>query len=237
MRQSIVLSSLLSLVSVSFYLHASGLPTGAASEQTPLNTDSGIVLRVPAAATDNRLQDMPAKVCTPFCVNPLALNEDVDTVDELAVIQFMEASQTGGNGVLVDARSPNWHQRGTIPGSQNIPASVFERTADDAELTAVLENLGAQPRHDVSVLRRTFEILGFLGGKMKTANWDFSQAQALVLWCNDPWSGESPRAIKALLSLGYPAEKLHYYRGGLQTWESLGLTTVTPAANQLAINQ
>jgi hypothetical protein len=28
--------------------------------------------------------------------------------------------------------------------------------------------------------------------------------------------------------MGYPAEKLYYYRGGMQMWQSLGLTTVLP---------
>jgi rhodanese-related sulfurtransferase len=50
-----------------------------------------------------------------------------------------------------------------------------------------------------------------------------------LLWCNGPWCGQSPRAIRALISLGYPAEKLYYYRGGMQMWQSLGLTTVLPS--------
>ncbi len=31
---------------------------------------------------------------------------------------------------------------------------------------------------------------------------------------------------KALLNLGYPPHKLKWYRGGMQSWEQLGLTTV-----------
>jgi rhodanese-related sulfurtransferase len=26
--------------------------------------------------------------------------------------------------------------------------------------------------------------------------------------------------------MGYPAHKIHWYRGGMQAWHSLGLTTV-----------
>ncbi|MDH3355786.1 MAG: rhodanese-like domain-containing protein, partial [Chromatiales bacterium] len=40
--------------------------------------------------------------------------------------------------------------------------------------------------------------------------------------------GQSPLAIKALLKLGYPAEKLKWYRNGMQDWEILGLSTVKP---------
>jgi hypothetical protein len=31
-----------------------------------------------------------------------------------------------------------------------------------------------------------------------------------------------------LLALGYPAHKIKWYRGGMQSWKSLGLTTVFP---------
>ena len=44
-----------------------------------------------------------------------------------------------------------------------------------------------------------------------------------------PAGDQSSRAIQALLSLGYPAAKLKYYRGGMQAWKLLGLTTVVPA--------
>ncbi len=59
-------------------------------------------------------------------------------------------------------------------------------------------------------------------------NWDFSECKELVLWCNGPHCGQSPRAIKGLIKLGYPEEKLAYFRGGMQTWQLWGLTIVTP---------
>lgn len=45
-------------------------------------------------------------------------------------------------------------------------------------------------------------------------------------FCNGLWCGQSPRNIKGLLKLGYPARKLIWYRGGMQDWEAVGLTTV-----------
>ncbi|MDH5471784.1 MAG: rhodanese-like domain-containing protein, partial [Gammaproteobacteria bacterium] len=39
---------------------------------------------------------------------------------------------------------------------------------------------------------------------------------------------QSPNNIKNLLKLNYPAEKIKWYRGGMQNWENLGLTTVKP---------
>ena len=78
------------------------------------------------------------------------------------------------------------------------------------------------------------ESIGLLGGDQKTERWDFTDAKELLIWCNGPWCGQSPRAIKGLLSLGYPAEKLYYYRGGMQMWQSLGLTTILPSDTSVA---
>jgi rhodanese-related sulfurtransferase len=57
---------------------------------------------------------------------------------------------------------------------------------------------------------------------------DFSHAKTLVMFCNGNWCGQSPAAIRKLLSLGYPAAKIKYFRGGMQSWHALGLTVVTP---------
>nr|CAC9967429.1 hypothetical protein [uncultured Gammaproteobacteria bacterium]CAC9971233.1 hypothetical protein [uncultured Gammaproteobacteria bacterium] len=55
---------------------------------------------------------------------------------------------------------------------------------------------------------------------------NFSKAKTLYLFCNGSWCGQSPAAIRALLSLGYPESKLKYYRSGMNAWHSLGLSTV-----------
>jgi len=58
--------------------------------------------------------------------------------------------------------------------------------------------------------------------------WDFSNAKTLVMYCNGMWCGQSPRNIMTLTKFGYPAHKIKWYRGGMQNWEALGLTTVVP---------
>ena len=50
-----------------------------------------------------------------------------------------------------------------------------------------------------------------------------------VFFCNGPQCPQSPRAIRALLDGGYPADKILYYRGGMHDWVSLGLPTVPGA--------
>ena len=170
-----------------------------------------------------------SRPCPPFCVNPLNIENGVATVAELEVVKFMETAMHSGAGVIIDARTPSWHDKGTIPGSVNIPFTVFEKSADDPELVEVLERLGAKQRDDVNVVMRSLEKVGLFDGSEKTDTWDFSEARQLLIWCNGPWCGQSPRAIHALVTLGYPADKLYYYRGGMQMWQSLGLSTVLPS--------
>ncbi len=128
-------------------------------------------------------------------------------------------------GVLIDARTPSWHKKGTIPGSINVPFTVFEKDIGDVELAEVFESLGAVERDDVNPVLLMVE---------KTEQWDFTNAKELLLWCNGPWCGQSTRAIRALINAGYPTEKLYYYRGGMQMWQSLGLTTVMPKEETVA---
>jgi len=141
----------------------------------------------------------------------------------------METALHRGDGAIIDTRTPSWHEKGTIPGSINIPFTVFEKPIDEPELAEVLERFGARERDGVNAVMRSLEKVGMFNGDQKTDTWDFSEAKQLLLWCNGPWCGQSPRAIRALISLGYPAEKLYYYRGGMQMWQSLGLTTVLPS--------
>ena len=170
-----------------------------------------------------------SRPCPPFCVNPLIIADGVTTVAELEVVSFMETILQRGDGLIIDSRTPTWHQKGTIPGSTNIPFNIFEHSADDPELIEVMERLGAKKRGDVNIVMRSLENVGLFNGSEKTDTWDFTEAKLLLLWCNGPWCGQSPRAIRALISIGYPTEKLFYYRGGMQMWQSLGLTTVLPS--------
>ncbi|MEW7983890.1 MAG: hypothetical protein G8D58_10055 [gamma proteobacterium symbiont of Phacoides pectinatus] len=75
-------------------------------------------------------------------------------------------------------------------------------------------------------MTRKLEERGVADGGRKTDKWDFTGAQELVLWCNGLLAGGYPARLKGLLAAGYPASKLIYYRGGMQTWQLFGLTTV-----------
>ena len=187
--------------------------------------------------TANTLQDGFAKTsrkCPPFCIQPMKVAPGVLTVGEAEIFRFMERELEDGNGMIVDARTPSWYKKGTIPGSVNIPFTEFVGEEDAPETVKALQQLGGVLRGDVSWLTRSFEKLmaklGLFGADQKTDTWDFSNAREVVFWCNGPWCGQSPRAINGLLSHGYPAEKVFYYRGGMQMWKVLGLTVVVPEA-------
>jgi rhodanese-related sulfurtransferase len=233
MRNSILFSVLICAALLTMQAMASSLEVKITQDKpyTVVNHGTELVKVQRIQDTSHTIDGSFAKTsrpCPPFCVNPLNIGEGVATVAELEVIQFMETVLQRGDGIIIDSRTPSWHEKGTIPGSINIPFTVFEKPADDPELVEVLERLGAREREDVNVVMRSLEKVGMFSGNQKTDSWDFSEAKQLLLWCNGPWCGQSPRAIRALLSMGYPAEKLYYYRGGMQMWQSLGLTTVLP---------
>lgn len=165
------------------------------------NQDTGAMLMFDFART--------SRPCPPFCAQPMQLADGVRTIGEVELFNFMQNDLPAGSGLLIDARTPDWFERGTIPGSINIPFTHLNpaQGADEITLEESLHRLG-------------------VGGTAE--GWDFSQAKTLVLWCNGPWCGQSPTAIKGLLSIGYPADRLLYYRGGMQLWQIFGLPVVSP---------
>ncbi|MDR9437159.1 MAG: rhodanese-like domain-containing protein [Thiohalophilus sp.] len=162
-----------------------------------------------------------SRSCPPFCIQPIQVAPGVTTVGEVEIFEFMENQLRDGSGLLIDARLPSWHQKGTIPGSINIPFTVFEKSDLDPELVSTFKQLGVTERQEEPGL-----VEKLLAGGDVNETWDFSNAKELILWCNGPWCGQSPRAIRGLLKHGYPPEKINYYRDGMQMWQILGLLTV-----------
>ncbi len=152
-----------------------------------------------------------SRPCPPFCVQPMVVAEGVSTFGELELLDFLENKVQDGNGALIDARLESWYQGGTIPGSINLAFNLFENPETNPFLVPVLQLFG-----------------GVLGDD---GTWDFSDAKELALFCNGPWCGQSPRAIRNLLSVGYPPEKLNYYRGGMQAWLALGISVHVPGTS------
>jgi rhodanese-related sulfurtransferase len=96
--------------------------------------------------------------------------------------------------MVIDSRTPDWFAGGSIPGAVNMP---YDRMVDR------LGELGCEPDFD---------------------GWDCEGARRVALFCNGLWCGQSPSAIRAIIAAGYPAERISYYRGGMQSWRVLGLS-------------
>ncbi|APZ53869.1 I78 family peptidase inhibitor [Salipiger abyssi] len=96
--------------------------------------------------------------------------------------------------LVIDSRTSDWFRQGTIPGAVSIP------------YTYIIDELGR------------------LGCEVDFDGWDCAEAKPVALFCNGLWCGQSPTAIRNMLEAGYPAERIYYYRGGMQSWRLLGLT-------------
>lgn len=149
-----------------------------------------------------------SRACPPFCIQPGTIATGVETIGELEMLDYLKRIAGGDATVMVvDSRTPDWVERGTIPGSVNIPWDKLNAAKSDPFTIAdILENQ--------------------LGARNQEGLWDFSGAKTLVMFCNGMWCGQSPTNIKTLLKFGYPADKIKWYRGGMQDWEILGLSTV-----------
>jgi len=137
---------------------------------------------------------------------PIHLHEEIDTYGELEVLAFMKHMQSDDSMMLIDGRKQEWYDYRTIPGAINMPFHHFkERESFEFEFEHALRILGVKISEDDTL--------------------NFSKAKTIVIFCNGPWCSQSVAMITALLDIGYPAEKIKWYRGGLQTWLAAGMTS------------
>ena len=141
------------------------------------------------------------RVMTPCAKNggtlqPLIPVPGIVPVTETEIIEALGDQ----NVLVVDMRDSNDRVKGTIPGSIGIPYT---------EIAMRMDELGCKKLPE--------------GSKQK---WDCSKAKKVYDFCNGPVCPQSPSAYKAMVREGFPATKIHYYRGGMLDWEALGLTTV-----------
>jgi len=149
-----------------------------------------------------------SRPCPPFCIQPSTLAPGVETIAEVEMIDYITKMAGGDDSILVvDSRTPDWVGKGTIPGAVNLPWTKLNPAK------------GADPISIGEIMQDQFNV------KESEGLWDFSEAKTLVMFCNGMWCGQSPNNIKNLLKFGYPAHKIKWYRGGMQDWEILGLST------------
>jgi rhodanese-related sulfurtransferase len=148
-------------------------------------------------------------VTTLGIVQPIKLGNGIQTVGELEVLKFLKLLDINPEEyAIVDSRKPSWYKKITIPHSINIPYTDI-----------------AFDEYFPEDFKKNLNLLNVSLDKKKI---DFSRAKKIIIFCNGSWCAQSARAIEELIKLGYPKEKLFWYRGGLQDWIGLGFTTIKP---------
>ena len=140
-------------------------------------------------------------------ISPMKAAENIDTYGEVEVLDFIEKSKNNKNLLLVDTRTENWYNHETIATAVNVPYVYMKKSQYPDEFEEALETFGVEK---------------------KDGKYDFTNAKTLLMFCNAIWCGQSPEAMKELMAIGYPQEKMKWYRGGMQSWLSVGLSTIKP---------
>ncbi len=137
-------------------------------------------------------------------IQPIKMHKDIQTIAEVELLHFMKNKVNKKEGILVDLRSKKSYKMESVPSAVNIPSKTMN---NKKKMEKILKVLGAKRLAD---------------GTLDTKN-----AMEVAFYCNGLWCAKSSEFIKKFLELGYPAEKILYYRGGFQMWKILGFTTVT----------
>lgn len=152
---------------------------------------------------------MTSRPCPPYCIQPMSAGPGIETLGEIEFLDYLQRAGTDDGILVIDSRSAEEYARGTIPGSVNVPWSELHlgTGADPEAVGQYLEDFGV-----------------IFDGEFP----NFAEASTLVLFCNGPWCGQSPTNLRTLTNLGYPPDRLKWYRGGMQLWHLLGLTVIRP---------
>ncbi|QFS81448.1 Rhodanese-like domain protein [Roseivivax sp. THAF40] len=182
------------LVAFWFGILGFGLPMNATAQ------DAGLTPTL--SRLDTQIAGLPITVarngpaCPPACLQPMEAAPGVTPMGEAELVAFLAGPAAEMQGIVVDARSPEDHAQGTLPGAISLP--------------------GATLRSDNPYRAELLAALGLAPGR--------SPEHALVVFGQGPLDPAPVAALRALYEAGYPQEKLHYYRGGLDVWTALGLT-------------
>jgi len=183
-------------------------PTSLSAENKPVNIRPGVAEVIIDADGElveiNRIQDNANEISGTWARTsrpcPSFCIQPMAPSEGVTTVGELEILEVMQNpeAILIDSRVAKWYYDGTLPGAVHIP---YTEVADR------LGELGCEPDFD---------------------GWLCEEAKTVALFCNGPWCGQSPTAIRAMIKAGFPAEKISYYRGGMQVWRMLGLTAIVP---------
>jgi len=192
---SITLSNLLIAGAVNITKDIASVTTFHKDEKVIISRDQNTKRRL----TNNFTKT--SRECPPFCIQPMYIGK-VKTVGELELLEFVKALNNESQTLLLDTRTTEWYKASTIPGSVNLPFTMLKKESKYFD-----------------------KVLTILGGTKDGDKWDFGKVQTLMIYSNGVWDAQATTAIKSLIEVGYPEDKILYYRGGMQSWQNLGLTT------------
>jgi len=142
-----------------------------------------------------------SRECPPFCVQPMNIG-NTKTIGEIELLKYIKNMQNeDSNMLLIDARTRSWYKEGTIPSAINLPFTMVKK--DSKYLKKILKLLGATKNNE---------------------KWNFDKVPTLIIFSNGIWDAQANKEINSLIDLGFPEDKILYYRGGMQSWNILGLT-------------
>ncbi|MDZ7817625.1 MAG: rhodanese-like domain-containing protein [Aliarcobacter sp.] len=148
-------------------------------------------------------------ITTTGVIQPLFINEQIKTLSEIEVLEFIynKSSKEPNSYALVDTRKPTWFNQETIPSAINVPFEdlIYDEDFKD-EFYKAYSNLG------IKII------------DLEKNKFDFTNAKTVVFFCNGPWCPISTKTINYFLDLGYPANKMMWYRGGMSEWNALSLS-------------
>ena len=138
--------------------------------------------------------------CPPFCIQPMNI-KGVRTVGELEVLKFIKELKGKEAKLLIDIRNSKLYNQNTIPGAINIPYSMLKNKSNYQE-----------------------QVFQLLGGKKRGEKWIFKLVSTLLIFGESEEDSEATKSIETLLEHSYSAQKIYYYRTGIDAWNRLGLT-------------
>jgi len=148
------------------------------------------------------IQRRDIRECPPFCISPFKL-DGIQGVGELETIEFIKSLEMKSGKLLVDARGVGEFKQSTIPTAINIPYNILDPKS-----------------------KYKNEVLELLGAIKLKKGWYFKKSYKLLIFDNGILDTKARSLIERLIEYGYPKDNILYYRGGIDSWKSLGLSTI-----------
>ena len=155
-----------------------------------------------------------SRPCPPYCIQPISAGNGVETIGEIELLNIYKNDVEDDTALIIDVRGPEWYLIGSLPAAISAPYDKVLKAINEGEYSD-LESLiksNKTTKKFISSIQRSGSFTQIFG------------QNTLVIMCNGKWSSQSLQVIDALIKNGYPSEKIKWYRGGVQSWVSLGFS-------------